>query len=164
MLIIGIDPGVKTGVAVYDSKDRKFLALKTCGFWEALDFVRPYILHDKVGFVVEDPRQNASLYERYKYQLAKGGGDFLRKILKTAQDVGGNKRSGQLLVEYFRKRKLPLVTVRPKKGSTAKHIDKDHFHKMIGWKGNSSEHARDAAYLVWGRTAAIFNQHKPKTR
>ena len=59
MIYIGIDPGTHTGVAVWDTRERRFLSLETLPIHQALIKVKMW--RDKVGHdllvVFEDARQ-----------------------------------------------------------------------------------------------------------
>lgn len=128
---IGIDPGTHTGFAVWDGK--KFMELSTYEIWRAFERVEEYRKICAVEIVMEDAR--------------------LRKWYGTRSDAkmqgaGSIKRDCAIWEEFCEGKGIPLRKVAPLKGGTK--WDAESFAKIIGWKGRTSNHARDAALLVFG--------------
>jgi hypothetical protein len=100
--------------------------------------------------------------------------DVLRQMsisMKFAQNVGENKAAAKLLKKLFRDKRVPTIEIRPSKRQRADKLPKvgkvkvdirtltmptktnqTQFKELTGYEDPSSEHARDAATLVWGRT------------
>lgn len=136
--VIGIDPGVSTGYAVWDREEKTLTNVTTLEFWGA--FERAQLL--KPGYVeiiIEDPTGNLPTF-------AKAGDGTARKREKISQNVGSNKREAQLLIEGLRRRGYTVRTVTP----TKKKWDVETFRRLTGYAGQTSQHSRDAARLVWG--------------
>ena len=135
MICIGIDPGKHTGMAVWDTREGKFLSLETLPIHKAL--LRVLVLtSDQVAEVVfEDARQ------RTWY----GKGDTNAK----AQGAGSVKRDCSIWEDFCRDYGIPFQAKPPDKGATK--VSAEYFKIVSGWTGRTSEHARDAAMLVIGR-------------
>ena len=135
MICIGIDPGTHTGVAVWDTREGKFLSLETLPIHKAL--LRVLVLtSDQVAEVVfEDARQRTWF----------GKGDTNAK----SQGAGSVKRDCSIWEDFCRDYGIPFQAKPPVKGATK--VTSDYFKMVSGWTGRTSEHARDAAMLVIGR-------------
>ena len=144
MICIGIDPGTHTGVAVWDSREGKFLSLETMPIHRALEEVLAWrdgmwykdkYIHEKVEVVFEDARQ------RTWY----GKGDTNAK----AQGAGSVKRDCSIWEDFCKDYGIPYWAKPPVKGATK--VSADYFKMVSNWQGRTSEHSRDAAMLVIGR-------------
>jgi hypothetical protein len=140
MILIGIDPGVQNGYAVM--RDGVFTCLDTRSFWELIDALTPleFMAESKVVYI-ENPNVNRPVFVK-KGANAKG-------YLRIAQNVGSNKRDAQLIIEFCQSKKIPCVTVAPLRGAYHKP-DAKTFYNLTGCKGKTSQHARDAAMLIYG--------------
>lgn len=139
MIYIGIDPGTHTGVAVWDSREGKFLSLGTLPIHRAMIFILTWSLKaeetgQEIQVVFEDARQ------RKWY-----GNDSNAK----RQGAGSVKRDCSIWEDFCRDYQIPFVAVPPMKGGTK--VSESYFKTISGWKGRTSNHARDAAMLVIGR-------------
>lgn len=134
MLYIGIDCGVHTGVAVWDAGGRKFLSLDTIPIHKALDLVKS-LSFDHPVVIIEDARMR-------KWYTGNVSG--------KAQGAGSVKRDCKIWEDFCRDNGIAFRLQPPSKGMTK--WDAEAFARMTGWKGRTSEHARDAALLVWGRS------------
>ena len=134
---IGIDPGKKTGIAMWNGSEITFM--KSMGFWDAID---------KIDFIsdtfpdstvyIENPMLNKPVF-------ARGNKRVVREMI--AQRVGMNKRDAQLLIEYCKRLKLNVKQVKP---STSKWNAKE-LKTITGITDRTNEHVRDAIKLVYGR-------------
>lgn len=150
MIFIGIDCGVQTGFAMWDGKQQGWIDLPhklqpmlTIDFWEALEIVEKSAerLGRKICCKVEDPSGNAPVFQ------GKLTGHNKRKQLKIAQNIGMNKREAQLMIEGLGRIDGVLVDpITPKQSK----LDAKTFKTIAGYKGSTSQHARDAAMLVLG--------------
>ena len=58
MIVVGIDPGVHTGLAVWDTVSRQLLDVRCSGIVDAMDYIRQLREEKGVGLIVfEDTRQ-----------------------------------------------------------------------------------------------------------
>ena len=128
-LNIGIDPGTKTGMAIWNKEKKKFDVLDTLPIHRALiQVMNVRALINEV--VVEDSRQKWF------------GGDPLRK-----QGAGSIKRDCSIWEAFLKDYDIPYRLVRPQKKITK--LKPAAFFQITGYGGHSSEHSRDAAMLVY---------------
>lgn len=140
MIYIGIDPGAHTGVAFWDATKREFVELSTIPIHQALHKVRKFHNDNKDLFdicvVFEDARQR-TWFGRDKNTNAK------------LQGAGSIKRDCSIWEDFCKDYQIPFIAVPPMKGGTK--LSDAYFKTISGWKGKTSNHARDAAMLVIGR-------------
>ena len=143
MICIGIDPGTHTGVAVWDSREGKFLSLETLPIHRALEKVKemshPFwhmdrLYHDDIQVVFEDARQRTWF----------GKGDTNAKL----QGAGSVKRDCSIWEDFCTDYHIPFQAKPPVKGATK--VSADYFKMISRYEGRTSEHSRDAAMLVIG--------------
>ena len=144
MICIGIDPGTYTGVAVWDSKEGKFLSLETLPIHRALESVRAWsrgqwfkdkFYNTEIQVVFEDARQRKWF----------GHGDTSAK----AQGAGSVKRDCSIWEDFCKDYGIPFRAIPPVKGATK--VTPEYFKLISHYQGRTSEHSRDAAMLVIGR-------------
>lgn len=137
MICIGIDPGTHTGVAVWDSREGKFLSLETLLIHDALDLVKRYanINNRDMQVVFEDARQRKWF----------GKGDTSAKL----QGAGSVKRDCSIWEDFCKDYDIPFWAKPPVKGATK--VSAEYFKMVSHYTGRTSEHSRDAAMLVIGR-------------
>lgn len=144
--IIGIDGGINTGFAVWDTEQKKFIQISTTKFWTVFTLIEVIcVVHpkDKIVIYVEDPTQNKPVWRRH--------GMKNHEYQKKCQSVGSVKRETTLLIEGLRIKGYEVKAIRPQKGSHTK-MKADAFKKLTKYEGRTSEHGRDAAMLVFQRT------------
>ena len=139
MIYIGIDTGVHTGIAVWDSEKRKFVYLDTLKIHEALQIVSSYAYKDVPLCVrFEDARQ------RKWIPFAKN----MTGELGRAQGAGYVKAHCQIWEDFLRDKDIPFEMIAPRRNVTK--LSAEQFERITGYKGRTSGHARDAAMLVYG--------------
>lgn len=140
MIYIGIDPGTHTGVAFWDGSKQELIEMATIPIHQALDKVRAFYNDNKGLFdicvVFEDARQR-TWFGRDKNTNAK------------LQGAGSIKRDCSIWEDFCKDLQIPFVAVPPMKGGTK--LSDAYFKAISGWKGRTSNHARDAAMLVIDR-------------
>lgn len=139
MIHIGIDTGVKTGFAVWDSTKRAFLEIVTLTITQAMERVLIYrhfgLTNDyEIKLHIEDAR------------LRKWFGNTGRERLKGAGSVC---RDASIWADWCREHEIDCEMVAPKNNRTK--MDEQSFKRLTGWKKTTSVHARDAAVMVFGR-------------
>lgn len=135
MIYIGIDPGTHTGFAVWDSKERKFLSVETILIHQA--FIKILALRDEhPGMIIfiEDARK-----------VSRSGEEERARI----QGAGSIKRDCSIWEDFCEDCGILYRFMRPGRGTTK--MNPDYFKSLTGWKHRTSNHARDAAMLVFGR-------------
>nr|DAU07334.1 MAG TPA: resokvase [Caudoviricetes sp.]DAU90445.1 MAG TPA: resolvase [Caudoviricetes sp.] len=137
MTYIGIDTGVHTGFAVWHS-DTKYLAeVSTMTITQAMERVKMISDirgKDNIRLFIEDARQR------------KWFGNAGREKL---QGAGSVKRDSRIWEDWCREQGLQYRMVAPKNNRTK--LSAAQFKALTKWQGNTSEHSRDAAILVFGR-------------
>ena len=139
MLYIGIDPGVNTGFAVWDAATSDFRVVCTYGIVEALHEALDWAENWNTTLVVEDARKRQWLPRE------KNLSEYRGKLM----GAGSIKRDCEIWEEFAALYGIPIQFIPPRKGLTK--WDAETFNKMTGWTGRTSNHARDAAMLVFGK-------------
>jgi len=154
MIIIGIDPGTSTGFAAMDTaiktKD-KLITVKTLtsdknglAFWKCIDAVAVVKMSakgsgDKIVVYIENPNQNVT--------YVKAGDGTSGKREKISRNVGMNQKEAQLLIEGVERLGVDVKTLVP----NSQKWSADLFKRYTGYSKQTSQHARDAVRLIWGR-------------
>ena len=140
MIYIGIDPGTHTGLAAWDTKTQAFTEICTLQLHRALDKVRDIFNANDGNVVVvfEDARRRKWLPREKSWKEAKG----------RAMGAGSVKRDSAIWEEFLEDSGIGYTHPAPGAGRTK--WDADTFARVTGWTGRTSNHARDAALLVWG--------------
>lgn len=138
MIYIGIDPGTKTGIAVWDKYANNFRKIETTGIVRAMMDI--YDLHDYeasglIEVVIEDARKR------------KWFGNSGREKL---QGAGSIKRDCAIWEEFCKEIGVQYRFVAPKDIRTK--LKSDSFKNITKWNGKTDQHGRDAAMLVYGIT------------
>ena len=144
MIYIGIDPGTHTGVAVWDTREGKFLSLETLPIHRALGDVLEWsrgtwfqgvFINTQVEVIFEDARKRTWF----------GKGDTTAKL----QGAGSVKRDCAIWEDFCKDYGIPFQAIPPVKGATK--VTAEYFKMISHYEGRTSEHSRDAAMLVIGR-------------
>jgi hypothetical protein len=134
-LVIGIDPGVTTGLAIWDGEGQKLIEVGSMGVVGAMM---------KVQLKQQSGRLHSVVFEDARLRTWFGA-----KGREALQGAGSIKRDCQIWVEWLEYLGCAYRAVSPQ-GKGAK-IDAEHFKRLTKWAGRTNEHARDAAMLVIGR-------------
>lgn len=139
---IGIDPGAQTGYAAWDANAKKLAAVHTLKIHEAMAYVLQIkaagLLH---SVTFEDARQRTWYGSADARQARSGPG--------IREGVGSVKRDCSIWEEFLSAHGIAFKAIKPAAGSTKWAAEP--FAKRTGWTGRTSEHARDAALLVFGK-------------
>lgn len=131
---IGIDPGTKTGVAVWDVQRQCFTTISSKKVYEAFEYIKSSFTDlSELVLRVENPN------------LRKWFGNSGREKL---QGAGSIKRDFAIWKEFCEYHGIEMKEVAPKNIRTK--VSSDYFKRLTGWEGRTSEHARDAAMMVYG--------------
>ena len=136
-IYIGIDPGTHTGIAVWSHKEQRFFMLGTKTKYEATE--------DIINLVNKHGRDNIFV----RFEDARKRNWFGKAGREQLQGAGSIKRDCSLWEEFLTAKNIPFATVAPKANSTK--MKPEAFAKYTGWTKRTSEHARDAAMLVFGK-------------
>lgn len=137
-LIIGIDPGIKTGFAVKDIS-KGFLNVETLKIHEAFEKVKELSKRFEVAVVFEDARKR-------KW--------FGKRANVNQQGAGAIKIQCTQWEDFLLDMKIPYLAQDPKNIPTK--TSPKMFQLQTKWKGRTSEHARDAAMMVNGINPVNF--------
>lgn len=142
---IGIDTGVRTGLALWDANDGRLVQLKTEGIVRAMGSVSAWLDEAKEQgrdcvLVMEDARLRKWIPRERNLSEFKG----------RLMGAGSVKRDASIWEEFAEVVGAPIVKVQPREGMTKWNAQ--YFAFVTGYKGRCSNHARDAALLVWGKT------------
>jgi hypothetical protein len=136
MLKIGIDPGVCTGLAVWDSEQRQFTTVQTLDIDDALFFVA------NIKVAIELYVENPNTFIPFKNQSAAA-------LAARKQGAGSVKRDFAIWQRFAEKRQIKMHAISLHK--SLKKLDAKMFARLTGYKGKTTVHARDAAMLVFNR-------------
>jgi len=133
-IAIGLDPGVDTGVAVWDHRNLHFTRIESMKIHEAMDLVKEYkrIFAGDIFVRFEDAR------------LRDWFGTSGREKL---QGAGSIKRDSKIWEDFLIDNKIDFVPTKPTAGGTK--MKSAPFAKLTNWRSKTNEHNRDAALLVW---------------
>lgn len=133
MIHIGIDPGVKTGLAII--ADNEYVDIGTMSITMALDKVRNYskMPREYLTMHVENPN------------LRKWYG---KNSDAKQQGAGSVKRDFKIWKDFAKENNINLVEVNP--ASVGSQFDSELIFKAATkWEGKTSIHARDAAKIIY---------------
>ncbi len=140
MIVIGIDPGMHTGLAVWDTTSRQFLDIRCSGIVNAMDYLDDLAFNRGIGLVVfEDARQRTWIPREKDIRQLKG----------RAMGAGSVKRDCSIWEEWCEARSIQYIASRPKTGMTK--LTDAYFRGITGYDRRTNEHGRDAAMLVFQR-------------
>ena len=142
MIYIGIDTGVHTGYAVYDSRIQQLTAVGTDKIHNVMQLVSGLNdvskeKGDNIRVRVEDARKRTW----YGFHTAK-------QDRARLQGAGSVKRDAQIWEDFLTDLCVDFEMVAPKNNATK--LTAESFRKLTGWVGKTNEHGRDAAMLVYG--------------
>ncbi|MCL2289128.1 MAG: hypothetical protein FWC34_00255 [Bacteroidetes bacterium] len=133
--LIGVDPGINTGIAVWDCGKNKFVKIDsqtiTYCFESLLFCISEGI---KIAVIIEDARQRTW---------------FGNKGREALQGAGSIKRDCKIWEDFLTENNIPFKMEKPKKNMTK--INAEAFKKLTGYAERTNQHGRDAAMLVFGR-------------
>jgi len=140
VLLIGVDPGTKTGLAGWDKPLQKFEFIKTLKIHRAIQVVFDlWHLKRPIKVFVEDARL------RVWFGKIKSEKEDRARL----QGAGSIKRDCVIWEDFLTDYKIPFVMIPPKGNKTK--LDANTFARMTGWKERTSEHSRDGGMLVFKR-------------
>jgi len=140
MILIGIDTGTDTGLAVWDTATKKLLECTTLklhiALWKVKDLADTY---GNIAVYFEDARLRKWIPQDPSYSRMKG----------RLQGAGSVKRDSKIWEDFCKDLGVEYHAIAPKDNMTK--VSEDLFKAITHWEGRTSEHARDAAFLVINR-------------
>jgi hypothetical protein len=131
---IGIDPGVNTGIAIWDSQNKEFTLLKSFSILKAIEAIEIHLIFQEANFYIENPNKRKWFGNSGKEKL---------------QGAGSIKRDYSIWVELFTENNIEFIELEPKHIITK--LDSYAFKKITGIKTKTNQHVRDAAMMVYGK-------------
>ncbi len=131
-LLIGIDPGVKTGLAVWNLEAQRFQSIESCTILEAIEIVATLHRGEDIEVWFEDAR------------LRKW---FGKKGREALQGAGSIKRDCSIWEDALTRAGIKFKAIPPMRNITK--VDAKLFARMTGITSPTNEHSRDAAMLVF---------------
>ena len=135
---IGIDCGVSTGICIWDRSRKAIEKLRTVKIHVAMEEVRRLAITDDLFVRVEDARQRKWV-PRYESESRERG---------RREGAGSVKRDAKIWEDFLTDLGVPFEMVAPKNNKTK--VTAAYFKKLTGYMETCSQHARDAALLVYG--------------
>ena len=133
MIILGIDPGIKTGVAQYE--DGKLVQLWTIEPWQFLRTIES-VIPDFVVF--EDSRKESHVWNTTASRAAS---------IKMARNIGEIDAWCKLIEASCDFIHVECLGISPlAKGAK---LDAAQFGRLTGWDKASNQHTRDAAMCAF---------------
>ena len=132
-VIVGIDPGIHTGLAVFQQGDLVELATIHPAMIRAA-----LVQWSPKRVVFEDSRLQGHAWTTHAARAA---------ALKMARNIGEVDAWCRLIVEHCAELNIVAHGVSPK-GKGAK-MDADSFRELTGWQGRTNAHERDSAMVAW---------------
>lgn len=140
MIWFGIDTGVNTGLAEWDGTQKRFRRIITTGIVDAMRIVSQTAADgEPCTVVIEDARLRTWIPREKSVAEFKG----------RAMGAGSVKRDCSIWQEFCVLTAIPLQRVPPKYNTTK--LSAEAFARITGYTARTSEHARDAAMLVFGK-------------
>lgn len=134
-IVLGIDPGVNTGFAIYSTAEKKLLEVETIAIHDAM--TRVLIMHRWYG-----PQLLVRLEDA---RLRKWFGNTGPEVWKGA---GSICRDCSIWQAFLESNGIATMMTAPKHNRTK--VTHDYFCRLTGWDKKTNEHGRDAAMLVYG--------------
>jgi hypothetical protein len=133
-IVIGIDPGENTGVAVFQNGVLVHLYTFGSNSYKFLGFST-----GNIKVILEDSRLQSHVFI--------GKGLSVPARLKMARDVGRIDEKCAQIVLLCEEAGVPVLSVSPKQKGAK--LNAKQFKLITGWSGKSNQHERDAAMVAW---------------
>ena len=140
--IIGIDPGKNTGLAIWDVDAQKFASLKTIYLHELILIIRELWQAGEIDHVVYEDAHASKPNWQWMHRTAK-------EERSRMQGVGSVKRDSTILADMLADWAIPHKALPPQSNKTK--LTSEKFERITGYDRRTSNHARDAAMLVYKR-------------
>lgn len=134
---IGIDTGVNTGLAIMLWGD--LTRVETTSITKAMALILQWCPSEETKIYIEDARK----WNGYSKNITD------KKSKSKAQGAGSVKRDAQIWEDWCKENGYEYLLLSP--AAKGAKVDAEKFEKITGWQGRTSQHARDAAMLVYGR-------------
>lgn len=140
-LFIGIDPGTKTGLAIWDAHEQDFKSIATMSIVRAMSTIFKF---SQKGYAIKVRLEDARLWVGFKGRQSANDPSAIARL----QGAGSVKRDCSIWAEFCEDQGIDIDLVSPKDNTTK--TTAKYFKSITKWDGRTSEHSRDAAMLVVG--------------
>ena len=139
MIYVGIDTGTDTGLAVWDGA--KFADVRTMKIHAALKYVSDLAAENpgNVTVIIEDANKRKWIPQEKS----------MKERVGRAIGAGHVQRDATIWRDFCEDMGIVFQALPPRQGLTK--WKPEYWAKVTRWKGRTSNHARDAALLVFGR-------------
>jgi hypothetical protein len=137
---IGVDCGVQTGLAIWDSADKKFYLLESVKIHTALQHVSEWhkaFARSGVMVRIEDARQRKMIPWEKDEKAERG----------RREGAGSVKRDAKIWDDFLADLGIDYEMIAPKDNVTK--VTQDFFRMATGHQAVTNEHERDAGMLVY---------------
>ena len=135
MIVIGIDPGVNMGVAIYE--DGELIDLLTVEPLGLVDIINAYAAHP-LFIAFEDSRLQSHVW------LPSQSKGVAANISRKVGMVDAWCYMIERLCKYY---DVAYMRISPK--AKGEKLNAEDFKHITGWTGKSNQHERDAAMVAW---------------
>jgi len=135
MRVLGFDPGVNMGVAIYE--DGKLAELLTIDAIALTDIFASYA-GDPLFIAFEDSRLQSHIWIPSQ---SKG------VAANIARKVGMVDAWCYMIERYCEGWNVAYMRISPK--AKGEKLNAEDFNRVTGWAGKSNQHERDAAMVAW---------------
>ena len=133
-IVIGIDPGTITGIAVWDVVEQEFISVTSVPIHSALSSIE--LWNEKIGDVL-----------LVRWEDARKRKWFGKNSNAKQQGAGSIKRDCRIWEAFFKDYEIRNEPLDPKDIMTK--LDDEQFRRITKWEKQTNEHARDAAMMVF---------------
>ena len=134
--IVGIDPGVFTGFAIWSRSDKKLTDVQTTTITAAMTMIRLMHGYGSLHSVVFEDARLRTWFGSKGREALMGAGSIKRDCSIWQEFLSGLES-------------VPFKPVSPQDKGVK--VNAERFARLTGWTGRTSEHGRDAAMLIFGR-------------
>lgn len=135
---IGIDPGIITGIAVFDSHIKALVLVKSYKLFKVFDIIDMYnVTKDCIVYI-----ENPNTWVPFKSSTRQANDSKL-------QGSGAVKQTYKHLLEFFADREIECIPTKIQ--GNIKKTDSKLFQQITGWSAETNKHGRDAALIVFNR-------------
>ena len=133
-LIVGIDPGVETGFAIWSLADKRLQLVTSMGIVAAMV---------KVASMRDCRTLHSVVYEDARLRTWFGA-----KGVEALQGAGSIKRDCSVWAEWLEFVGCPYKQISP--AAKGAKLTAEQFQRVTGWTARTNNHGRDAAMCVFG--------------
>lgn len=142
MILVGIDPGVETGFALWKTSPAELLSVESWSILNAMKLLAN--MRAEVGLVIVEDARKRKWYGHMDREQSKYGAG-------VREGVGSVKRDCAIWEEYLQGLGLPFEMRYP----SGTKLKSEPFARLTGFAGRTNEHGRDAAMIVFGMNESI---------